>query len=111
MTKPFGLFGKGGLQSQPWEYALREGTGVAKQRIRVASPGSRSLDTSSSEQGNGNNSVDIAALAYQLWQARGCPEGSPEVDWLEAEEQFRSRTDEVAAPQVSEPMLVRRSGA
>ena len=27
---------------------------------------------------------DIAALAYQLWQARGCPEGSPEEDWFEA---------------------------
>ena len=23
----------------------------------------------------------IADLAYQLWQQRGCPEGSPEVDW------------------------------
>jgi hypothetical protein len=28
---------------------------------------------------------DIAARAYQLWQERGCPEGSPEVDWLAAE--------------------------
>jgi hypothetical protein len=24
----------------------------------------------------------IAALAYALWEARGCPEGSPEDDWL-----------------------------
>ncbi len=84
---------------------------MAKQRIRVASPDSRGLETSPSEKRNGSNSTDIATLAYQLWHARGCPEGSPEVDWLEAEEQFRSRTDEVAAPQVSEPMLVRRSGA
>ncbi len=28
---------------------------------------------------------EIAALAYSLWQARGCPEGSPEEDWLNAE--------------------------
>lgn len=27
----------------------------------------------------------IAALAYALWQERGCPEGSPEVDWFAAE--------------------------
>ena len=27
----------------------------------------------------------IAALAYSLWQARGCPEGTPEEDWLNAE--------------------------
>jgi hypothetical protein len=35
---------------------------------------------------------DIAALAYKLWHARGCPEGSPEEDWLHAAEQLRSRT-------------------
>jgi hypothetical protein len=32
---------------------------------------------------------DIAALAYSLWQARGCPEGTPEEDWLSAEEALR----------------------
>jgi hypothetical protein len=34
---------------------------------------------------------DIAALAHQLWQARGCPEGSAEEDWFQAAEQLRSR--------------------
>jgi Protein of unknown function (DUF2934) len=34
---------------------------------------------------------DIAALAYELWQARGCPEGSPHEDWFHAAEQLRSR--------------------
>jgi hypothetical protein len=29
---------------------------------------------------------EIADLAYALWQQRGCPEGSAEQDWLEAEE-------------------------
>jgi hypothetical protein len=27
----------------------------------------------------------IAKLAYALWQQRGCPQGSPEFDWLAAE--------------------------
>ena len=27
----------------------------------------------------------IADLAYELWRARGCPHGSSEQDWLEAE--------------------------
>jgi len=27
----------------------------------------------------------IARLAYSYWQDRGCPEGSPEEDWLRAE--------------------------
>jgi hypothetical protein len=35
--------------------------------------------------------ADIAALAYELWQARGCPHGSPDEDWLNAAQQLRSR--------------------
>jgi hypothetical protein len=31
----------------------------------------------------------IAALAYALWHERGCPYGSPEVDWLKAERTLR----------------------
>jgi hypothetical protein len=31
---------------------------------------------------------DIAALAYALWQERGCPEGSPEEDWGRAEQEL-----------------------
>ena len=34
---------------------------------------------------------EIASLAYELWKARGCPEGSPEEDWFHAAEQLRSR--------------------
>ncbi|MGD0620392.1 MAG: DUF2934 domain-containing protein [Bryobacteraceae bacterium] len=32
------------------------------------------------------STADIAALAYHLWQDRGCPMGSPEEDWYRAEE-------------------------
>src|SRR5579871_3884562 len=35
--------------------------------------------------------ADIAALAYELWQARGCPDGSPEEDWFRAAAVLRSR--------------------
>jgi|HubBroStandDraft_5_1064220.scaffolds.fasta_scaffold866086_1 LmbE family N-acetylglucosaminyl deacetylase len=30
----------------------------------------------------------IGELAYRLWQARGCPDGTAELDWLEAERQL-----------------------
>jgi hypothetical protein len=33
---------------------------------------------------------EISARAYELWQAKGCPEGSAEEDWLRALEQLRS---------------------
>ena len=39
----------------------------------------------------------IAARAYELWQARGCPVGSPETDWLQAEEELRKRTEVATA--------------
>jgi hypothetical protein len=33
---------------------------------------------------------DISRLAYALWQQRGCPEGSADIDWFEAEQQLRN---------------------
>jgi hypothetical protein len=31
---------------------------------------------------------EIAVLAYELWEIRGCPEGSSEEDWFSAERQL-----------------------
>ena len=31
----------------------------------------------------------IAQLAYDLWQKRGCPIGSPDEDWFRAENELR----------------------
>jgi hypothetical protein len=43
----------------------------------------------------------IGELAYSLWQARGCPDGSAERDWLDAEKQLKGahRTIEPRAPE------------
>jgi hypothetical protein len=35
--------------------------------------------------------AEIAALAYEYWQARGCPHGSSQEDWFHAAEVLRSR--------------------
>jgi len=37
------------------------------------------------------NQEEISALAYELWMQRGCPLGSPEVDWFRAEEELKTR--------------------
>jgi len=42
---------------------------------------------------------DIAVLAQAFWQARGCPQGSPEEDWFRAEDTLRARSQ--AAPPVA----------
>lgn len=47
----------------------------------------QTLDAHPEITGNTGQS-EIAQLAYALWQQRGCPEGSPEVDWLNAEQQL-----------------------
>ena len=39
---------------------------------------------------------EVCQLAYSYWQARGCPEGSPEDDWFLAEHELSSRA--VSAP-------------
>jgi hypothetical protein len=36
---------------------------------------------------------EITELAYSLWQARGCPEGCPEEDWLNAESALKARLE------------------
>ncbi len=42
---------------------------------------------------------EIAARAYRCWQERGCPSGSPEEDWLRAEQELlaEQRTTRTAA--------------
>lgn len=36
---------------------------------------------------------DIERRAFQLWQERGCPLGSPEVDWQHADQEFSETSD------------------
>jgi len=40
--------------------------------------------------------------AYYLWQQRGCPLGTPELDWFRAEEQLRGQIE----PASTRPILV-----
>jgi hypothetical protein len=45
----------------------------------------------------------IAELAYQLWLQRGCPEGTEELDWMEAERQLAASERGPASPATSDP--------
>lgn len=42
---------------------------------------------------------DIERLAYVFWQERGCPLGSPEVDWFRAEKEVQEL--DTAAPSIT----------
>lgn len=37
----------------------------------------------------------ITALAYQLWQERGCPIGSDQRDWFQAERELKDPTGSI----------------
>jgi hypothetical protein len=43
------------------------------------------------------NHEDVARLAHQFWEERGCPFGSSEIDWWRAEQELRAR------PETAEP--------
>jgi Protein of unknown function (DUF2934) len=51
----------------------------------------QTLTCTSQTAESSRSSEDIARLAYALWQQRGCPIGSAEIDWLEAEQQLSSQ--------------------
>jgi len=55
---------------------------------------------------------EIAALAYELWERRGRPQGDGREDWLEAERQLRGQQPELQAtprPAIIGPRSRRRS--
>ena len=60
----------------------------------MSPPGSVQRDLNKTTEGTGapkttngetSRHDEVAKLAYALWQERGCPSGSAEADWLEAE--------------------------
>ncbi len=56
----------------------------------------RTLKTAAPVSDGGPLEEQIAALANALWRERGCPEGSPELDWFQAEQQLdRKRNTEI----------------
>jgi ferredoxin-NADP reductase len=49
----------------------------------------------------GGDAAKIAGRADKLWQAKGRPMGSPEIDWLRAEEELAKAADKPPAPPVA----------
>jgi hypothetical protein len=74
----------------------QDGAPTSDERSRQALSHSQAADklTKALAVGSGGMTFardEIASLAYELWQARGCPYGSPEEDWLRAESELRAR--------------------
>ena len=80
---------------------------MAKPRIRVTTPAAVATEPSDPEAVVPDS--DILTLASRPWKARGCPEGPLELDWIQAGRILQVNT--IHNAQVSEPLLVRGSGA
>jgi Protein of unknown function (DUF2934) len=63
--------------------------GSVQRESQITTARSTAEDSSSSRQPSPASTTEhIQRLAYELWQQRGCPEGSATEDWLEAERQL-----------------------
>ena len=51
---------------------------------------------SNSQVSETSTQENLAKLAYGLWEERGCPYGSPEIDWLEAERKLSELSKNVS---------------
>ena len=73
------------IESSPVvESPVIDSVGVLTPATRSAEVGTRSSEISPSHE-------EIAKLAHSYWVARGYANGSPEQDWLHAEQELRSR--------------------
>src|SRR6185312_7706853 len=54
----------------------------ARQSSEVQADTNKSTNTQVEKTREGRSAS--SRVAYQLWLDRGCPDGSPEVDWIEA---------------------------
>jgi hypothetical protein len=63
--------------------------GMAKEATKQAA----APQVQANSTGTGRAHEEIAALAYSVWQARGCPEGTPEEDWFNAERTLKSKSE------------------
>jgi hypothetical protein len=64
----------------------------SKERIRMAGNGGAGVAIAEPAHSSDlEDQEEIARLAYSYWLARGCPEDSPEEDWLLAEQELQQQ--------------------
>ena len=64
---------------------------MATRAMKASRPGSSGKSEFPSNPSVIGNEEAIAVRAYELWQQRGSPFGSPQIDWLQAEEELNSQ--------------------
>lgn len=57
---------------------------------QVHYPEQDEAETAGTHQNSFPSHEEIAQKAFEIWQAHGCPEGTAEQDWLEAEAELEA---------------------
>lgn len=86
------------LKVQP-AAALETPVAAFEAPLQTAAAASITINEQTYEQQTPETTItfeQIAERAYELWKARGCPLGSPDQDWLEAERELKSSRKLVA---------------
>jgi hypothetical protein len=91
---------------------------MAKPTKNAADPNFTGRDQTAPDNPLDNYSINrddaVAKLAYQLWLDRGSPLGSPEEDWLRAEQALDAGSEPEAAeeaPRRARPMTMRANSS
>ena len=61
---------------------------ITERKSETANPNRPTVQAVRSHESEALTHDQVAKLAYALWQQRGCPYGSPDFDWLEAEQKL-----------------------
>jgi len=102
MRRAAALFGRLGPDNKPPPGSSPPLAGAPSPSSPAAPPAGGApapvAPTSPAALGGGAVAAKIVDRADQLWQARGRPMGSPEIDWLQAEEEIGKAADKPTAP-------------
>ena len=73
---------------------------IMAKRVPITDPQELSSSDIQSESASrvGHEDAAIAEVAYRLWHERGCPIGSPEIDWFGAQELLSHRAQSAELP-------------
>ncbi len=78
--------GTTGQRAQPASRERQRTPDLTSAEPRTPNP--TTPEDSAAEQ-NSPTHEQTARWAYEFWMERGCPEGSPDVDWIRAEQELR----------------------
>jgi hypothetical protein len=89
------VISSGGAAAQPRRIPTAPRTKRSAASVDTAAPArGMAIEIPAAPDGGGYepSREEVARLAYLYWEARGCQGGSPEEDWLRAEQELRVLT-------------------